>query len=65
MESKTDKPDNTESKPDAKDDLKSIPIPKLEKKLASSDQGLTETEAKKRLTQYSPNELTERKTNFS
>ncbi len=50
-------------KPDAKNDLKSLPMPDLEKKLGSSPDGLSQTEAQKRLTQYGPNEIEERKTN--
>ena len=55
------KPD---AKPDPKDDLKSLPMPEVEKKLESSPEGLTQAEAQKRLTQYGPNELTEKKTNL-
>ena len=51
------------SKPDAKDDLKSLPMPEVEKKLGSSPDGLTQAEAQKRLTQYGPNEIEEKKTN--
>ncbi len=47
-----------------KDDLKSMPMSELQKKLESSPDGLTGTEAKKRLTQYGPNELEEKKTNL-
>jgi H+-transporting ATPase len=50
-------------KPDAKDDLKSLPLPELEKKLGSSPDGLSQAEAQKRLTQYGPNEIEEKKTN--
>ena len=50
-------------KPDAKDDLKSLPLPEVEKKLGSSPAGLTQAEAQKRLTQYGPNEIAEKKTN--
>jgi H+-transporting ATPase len=56
-----------ESKPEpnshAQDDLKSLPLPEVEKKLGSSPNGLTQAEAQKRLTQYGPNEIAERKTN--
>ncbi len=52
-----------EGKPDPKDDLKTLPIPEVEKQLESSPDGLTQGEAKKRLTEYGPNELTEEKTN--
>jgi H+-transporting ATPase len=51
------------SKPDAKDDLKTLPLAEVEKKLASSPDGLTQTEAQKRLAQYGPNEIEEKKTN--
>jgi H+-transporting ATPase len=48
---------------DDKDDLKTLPIAEVEKKLGSSPEGLTDAEAKKRLTQYGPNEIAEKKTN--
>ena len=51
------------SKPDPKEELKTLPMPELEKRLASSPNGLTQAEATKRLTQYGPNEITEKKTN--
>jgi H+-transporting ATPase len=51
------------SKPDAKDDLKSLPLAEVEKKLGSSPDGLSQAEATKRLTQYGPNEIEEKKTN--
>jgi len=50
-------------KPDAKDDLKTLPLPDVEKKLGSSPDGLSQAEAHKRLTQYGPNEIAEKKTN--
>ena len=56
-----------ESKPDApapKDDLKSLPLPEVEKKLGSSPAGLSQAEAQKRLAQYGPNEITEKKDNL-
>ena len=52
-----------ESKPDTKDDLKTLPMAEVEKKLGSSPEGLTQAEAEKRLTQYGPNEIEEKKTN--
>jgi H+-transporting ATPase len=56
-----------ESKPgsqsNAKDDLKSLPMPELQAKLGSSPDGLSQAEAQKRLTQYGPNEIEEKKTN--
>src|ERR1035437_9764834 len=47
----------------AKDNLKSLPLPEVEKKLESSPDGLTQAEAQKRLTQYGPNEIEEKKIN--
>ena len=47
----------------ATDDLKSLPLREVEKKLGSSADGLTQAEAQKRLTQYGPNEIEEKKTN--
>jgi H+-transporting ATPase len=49
--------------PDAKDDLKTLPLAEVEKKLESSPDGLTQAEAQKRLAQYGPNEIAEKKTN--
>ena len=54
---------NSGSKSDSGDDLKSLPLPEVEKKLGSSPDGLTRAEAEKRLTQYGPNEIEEKKTN--
>jgi H+-transporting ATPase len=51
------------SKPDSKDDLKSLSMPELWTKLGSSPDGLTQAEAQKRLTQYGPNEIEEKKIN--
>ena len=51
------------AKPDPEDDLKSLPLPEVEKRLESSPEGLSEAEAKKRLAQYGPNEIAEKKTN--
>ena len=48
----------------AKDDLKTLPLAEVEKKLESSPEGLTQAEAQKRLTQYGPNELEEKKSNL-
>ena len=50
-------------KPESKDDLKSLPMPDLQAKLGSSPDGLSQAEAEKRLTQYGPNEIEEKKTN--
>ncbi|MEL0636451.1 plasma-membrane proton-efflux P-type ATPase [Marinomonas sp. TI.3.20] len=46
-----------------KDDLKTLPLSEVEKMLATSSDGLTQEEATKRLSQYGPNELDEKKTN--
>jgi H+-transporting ATPase len=54
----------SEAKPAPQDDLKTLPMAEVEKKLESSPDGLTDAEAKKRLTQYGPNELAEKKTNL-
>jgi H+-transporting ATPase len=50
-------------KPESQDDLKSLPLPEVEKKLGSSADGLSQAEAQKRLTQYGPNEIEEKKVN--
>src|SRR6202453_1117060 len=52
------------SKTDSKDDLKSLPLPEVEKRLGSSAKGLTQAEAQKRLAQYGPNEIKEKKDNL-
>ena len=49
--------------PAAKSDLQTIPIAEVEKKLGYSPEGLSQVEAQKRLTQYGPNEIKEKKTN--
>ncbi len=51
------------AKPTSKDDFKAIPMADLQAKLQSSPNGLTQAEATKRLTQYGPNEIAEKKTN--
>ena len=51
------------SEPDAKGDLKSLPLSEVEKRLGSSPDGLTQGEAKKRLIQYGANEIAEEKVN--
>ncbi len=52
------------SKPTSPDDeLKALPLPDLETKLASTPKGLTEVEAQKRLTKSGPNEIAEKKRN--
>jgi H+-transporting ATPase len=46
-----------------KDDLKSVAMPELFKKLDATKDGLTAAEAAKRLTQYGPNEIAEKADN--
>jgi len=48
---------------EAKNELKSLPMEEVEKKLDSTPKGLTEDEAKKRLAQDGPNELAVKKDN--
>jgi H+-transporting ATPase len=50
-------------KPEAKDDLKTLPLPEVEKRLGSSPNGLSQAEAATRLTTYGPNEIVAKKTN--
>ncbi|QDT88757.1 plasma-membrane proton-efflux P-type ATPase [Gimesia algae] len=61
-QSNKDLPKGAKSKLDTKDDLKSLPLPEVEKKLESSPDGLTQAEAEKRLAHYGPNEITEKET---
>ena len=63
MKSNADQPKAPGSKPDAKDNLKSLPLAEVEKILESSPEGLSKAEAQKRLTQYGPNEIEEKKIN--
>ena len=50
--------------PDSKDELKTLPLPEVEKKLQSSAEGLTQAEAEERLIKYGPNEIKEEKQNM-
>jgi H+-transporting ATPase len=63
MTTKNKKTSVSESKPEVKEDFKSLSMPELLKKLDSSADGLTQAEAEKRLTQYGANEIEEKKTN--
>ncbi|WP_374089207.1 plasma-membrane proton-efflux P-type ATPase [Methylomicrobium lacus] len=63
MKPNTDQSKATEQKPDAKDDLKALPMLELQAKLGASPEGLSQAEAQKRLTQYGPNEIEENKAN--
>src|SRR5664280_942033 len=51
------------SEPKAKSDLQSMPMPELQAKLESSPEGISQAEAAKRLVQYGPNEIEEKKDN--
>ncbi len=51
------------TKPGEKDDLKSMPLPEVERQLGSSADGLSQVEAQERLARYGPNELPEKTTN--
>ena len=53
------KPD---AKPEPQDDLKSLPLPEVEETRIVPE-GLTQVEAQKRLGQYGPNEIEEKKVN--
>jgi H+-transporting ATPase len=65
MKSSADQPKAPESKagsnPNAGDDLKSLP--EVEAELGSSPDGLSQAEAQKRLAEYGPNEIQEKKAN--
>ncbi len=71
MEANTEKPNSQlKSEPkskaspgDDKDALKTLPMPELMKKLDSSADGLSQTEAVKRQAHYGPNQIEEKKTN--
>jgi H+-transporting ATPase len=63
MKLNTDQRDALESQSKVKNDLKSLPMLELQATLGSSPDGLSQTEAQKRLAQYGPNEIEEKKTN--
>ena len=60
--SKDTTPASGGAKPDANDDLKTLAVPEVQKRLDSSPDGLTQAEAEKRLARYGPNEIAEKKT---
>jgi H+-transporting ATPase len=64
MKPNTDQPETPDEKPKPKDELKTLPMKELWAKLESSDKGLTQAEADKRLAKYGPNEIEEKKTNL-
>ena len=47
----------------ANDDLKTLPLAEVEKRLETSPDGLTQAEAEKRIVQYGPNEIEEKRAN--
>ena len=49
--------------PGSKEDLQTMPLAEVEKRLASSPEGLSTVEATKRLAQYGPNQIEAKKTN--
>ena len=51
MEAHVDPSERRKSKPIGKDDLQTVPLAEVERKLGSSPDGLTQVEAQKRLTQ--------------
>ncbi|HVA74227.1 MAG TPA: plasma-membrane proton-efflux P-type ATPase [Acidimicrobiales bacterium] len=51
------------SKRAGKDDLQTVPLAEVEKRLESSPDGLTQIEAQKRLDRYGPNEIEEKRAN--
>ncbi len=67
MNTHSGKPKSPDAKPGSKphvvDALQTLPMAEVEKKLGWSPDGLSQPEAEKRLIQYGPNELVERKTN--
>jgi H+-transporting ATPase len=67
MNTHAGKPTSPDAKPGLKphvaDALQTLPMPEVEKKLGWSPDGLSQAEAEKRLSQYGPNELVEKKTN--
>ena len=56
-------PGATSATSDRKDDLRSLPMSEVEKRLGTSGDGLSQAEASKRLAQYGPNEIAEHTTN--
>ena len=62
-QSPTARPGPKPEAPDGKDDLKTLPMPEVEKRLQCTADGLTQAEAAKRLTKYGPNEIKEEKQN--
>ncbi|OIO68499.1 MAG: plasma-membrane proton-efflux P-type ATPase [Zetaproteobacteria bacterium CG12_big_fil_rev_8_21_14_0_65_55_1124] len=63
MESNSEQTNPAVASDEAGGELKSMPMPDLLTKLGSSPDGLSQDEAQKRLSQYGPNEIEEKKTN--
>jgi len=57
------RPRDHNPEPEPLEDLKSLPLPEVEKRLGSSPEGLSQAEAQKRLAQYGPNEIADEKVN--
>ncbi len=51
------------SQTEVKDDLQTLPLSEVQKKLRTSPDGISQAEAEKRLVEYGPNELEEKKIN--
>ena len=51
-------------KPGPAEAYKSLPMPELQATLGTSPEGLSQAEAQKRLAQYGPNKIEEKKTNL-
>jgi H+-transporting ATPase len=64
MDAKATEASDAKSKATTKDDLQTLPLAEVEKRLDASTAGLTQAEAQKRLSQYGPNEIEEKKTNL-
>lgn len=60
MELNANQPKVSESESTKNGDLKSMPLQEVEKKLGSSQDGLRQAEAQKRLAEYGPNEIEEK-----
>ncbi|MGA7134955.1 MAG: cation-transporting P-type ATPase, partial [Mycobacterium sp.] len=58
-----DAPPRSAVTPEPGPDLKSVPMPELEKELGYSPAGLSKAEATRRLAQYGTNEIADHKTN--
>ena len=62
MATHTDPAKAADARPLAKDDMQKLPMADVVKRLGSSSEGLSDDEAKKRLAQFGPNEIADKKT---